>query len=244
MEHILCSEKTKEKHRKVSGGRRIWASPEEDVTPAGFFPIAPRPQERRMPSKGSVTRWLGQAQAGDAEAAQRLWQRYFSRLVGLARVKLRGLPPGMADEEDVALSAFDSFYRGVEQGRFPRLNDRDNLWSLLVVITARKAGKLKRDQGRQKRGGIRDEQASPPKDDLELEEVIGREPSPDFAAQVAEECQSLLDALPDDETRTIALCKMEGYTTEEIAKKLDCAPRTVERKVRLIRGRWEKENQS
>jgi DNA-binding CsgD family transcriptional regulator len=32
---------------------------------------------------------------------------------------------------------------------------------------------------------------------------------------------------------------MEGYTTEEIAAKLDCAPRTVERKLRLIRGVWE-----
>src|SRR5213082_599403 len=106
-----------------------------------------------MPPQGSVTQWLGQAQAGDAAAAQQLWQRYFGRLVGLARVKLRGAPRGMADEEDVALSAFDSFYRGVEQGRFLQLNDRDNLWSLLVVITARKAGKLKRDASRQKRGG-------------------------------------------------------------------------------------------
>jgi DNA-directed RNA polymerase specialized sigma24 family protein len=212
--------------------------------PADPLLIAHRPKEKRMPSKGSVTRWIGQAEAGDAEAAQRLWQRYFGRLVGLARVKLRGSPRGMADEEDVALSAFDSFYRGVEQGRFPRLNDRDNLWSLLVVITARKAGKLKRDAGREKRGGIREEQAPPRTDDLELEEVIGREPSPLFAALVAEECERLLDSLADDETRTIALCKMEGYTTEEIAKKLDCAPRTVERKLSLIRGRWEKENPS
>jgi DNA-directed RNA polymerase specialized sigma24 family protein len=197
-----------------------------------------------MPSKGSVTRWLGQAQTGDAEAAQHLWQRYFGRLVALARLKLQGSPRGMADEEDVALSAFDSFYRGVEEGRFPRLNDRDNLWSLLVVITARKAGKLKRDQGRQKRGGTREEAASPREDDLELEEVIGREPSPLFAALVAEECQRLLDSQADDETRTIALYKMEGYTNEEIAKKLDCAPRTVERKLSLIRGRWEKEGPS
>jgi DNA-directed RNA polymerase specialized sigma24 family protein len=201
-----------------------------------------------MPTRGSVTRWLGQAQAGDAEAAQPLWQRYFGRLVALARVKLRGSPRGMADEEDVALSAFDSFYRGVEQGRFPRLTDRDNLWSLLVVITARKAAKLKRDQGRQKRRGIRaqgraPEEASPKNDGPELEEVIGREPSPQFAALVAEQCQRLLDGLADDDMRTIARCKMEGYTNEEIAGKLDCAPRTVERKLRLIRGRWEKESQ-
>lgn len=197
-----------------------------------------------MPSKGSVTQWIGQAQAGQAEAAQLLWQRYFGRLVALARVKLQGSARGMADEEDVALSAFDSFYRGVEQGRFPRLNDRDNLWSLLVVITARKVGKLKRDQGRQKRGGLRKEETAGKRDDPALGEVIGHEPSPDFAAQVAEECQRLLDALDDDAARDVALAKMEGYTNEEIARKLDCAARTVERKLVLIRGLWEKENQS
>ncbi len=208
-----------------------------------------------MSSKGSVTRWLDQAQAGQAEAAQQLWQRYFDRLVRLARGKLQGTPRAVADEEDVALSAFDSFYRGLEQGRFPRLGDRDNHWRLLVVITARKAGKLKRDAGRQKRGGARQQAPSTPtsagpaeargkSEDVELEELIGREPSPEFAAQVAEECQRLLDALTDDVTRAVALTKMEGYTNEEIAKKLDCAPRTVERKLAVIRGRWEKEKEA
>jgi DNA-directed RNA polymerase specialized sigma24 family protein len=195
-----------------------------------------------MPSKGSVTQWLGQAQNGDQAAAQQLWQRYFGRLVGLARVKLRGASAAMADAEDVALSAFDSFYRGVEQGRFPQLQDRDNLWSLLVVITARKAWKLKQEAGRQKRGGGRAEgEAGATSDHTALEEVIGREPSPAFAAQVAEECQRLLDALEDDLSRAIALGKMEGYTNAEIAGKLDCALRTVERKLSLIRGLWEKE---
>ncbi len=196
-----------------------------------------------MPPQGSVTQWLGQAQAGDLAAAQQLWQRYFGRLVGLARVKLRGAPRGMADEEDVALSAFDSFYRGVEQGRFLQVHDRDNLWSLLVVITARKAWKLKQDAGRQKRGGVRAaEQASSKQDNVELAELIGREPSPQFAAQVAEECRRLLDLLADDLSRSIALAKMEGYTNDEIARKLDCALRTVERKLGLIRGLWHKED--
>lgn len=195
-----------------------------------------------MPQEGSVTGWIGGVQAGDAEAAERLWQRYFGRLVGLARAKLRGVPRRAADEEDVALSAFDSFCRGVEQGRFPRLDDRDNLWRLLMVITARKATNLKRDEGRQKRGGARPEADASPREVMELDNVIGDEPSPEFAAQVAEDCQRLLDGLGDDLLRTVALCKMEGYTNEEIARKLGCAPRTVERKLGLIRASWEKEH--
>src|SRR5260370_3647008 len=92
-----------------------------------------------MSSAGSVTNWLGLLKAGDSAAAQPLWERYFRRLVGLARTKLRGTPRQAADEEDVALCAFDSFCRAAEQGRFPKLHDRHDLWRLLVSITARKA---------------------------------------------------------------------------------------------------------
>ena len=68
--------------------------------------------------------------------------------------------------------------------------------------------------------------------------MLGQEPTPEFAAQVAEEFERLLDRLGDADLRTIAVWKMEGYTTEEIAAKLRRAPRTVERKLDLIRRRW------
>jgi hypothetical protein len=42
----------------------------------------------------------------------------------------------------------------------------------------------------------------------------------------------------DRNLRTIAVWKMEGYTTEEIAAKLRLAPRTIESKLDLIRRRW------
>ena len=132
----------------------------------------------------------------------------------------------------MALSAFDSFCRGLKRGRFPDLQDRDNLWKLLVVLTARKACHLIRDEQRLKRGGGQTAGTA-----QELEQAVGQEPSPEFAAELAENCQRLLDLLGDDDLRTVALNKMEGYTTEEIASQLNCAPRTVERKLRLIRRR-------
>jgi RNA polymerase sigma factor (sigma-70 family) len=190
-----------------------------------------------MSSDGSITRWIGQLQAGDPAAAQPLWEHYFRHLVELARRKLHGARPQVADEEDVALSAFDSFCRGLKRGRFPDLQDRDNLWKLLVVLTARKACHLMRDELRQKRGGGQKAGAAE-----DLEQVVAQDPSPEFAAELAENCQRLLDLLGDEELRTIALSKMEGYTTEEIAGQLNCAPRTVERKLRLIRSLWEKES--
>src|SRR5262249_17023714 len=105
-----------------------------------------------MSSHGSVTAWFDHLCAGDRDAAQPLWQEFYKRMVALARRKVRGAPRGMADEEDVTLSAFDSFCRGAEQGRFPQLSDRDDLWRLLFVITERKAIDLVNHEKAQKRG--------------------------------------------------------------------------------------------
>jgi DNA-directed RNA polymerase specialized sigma24 family protein len=188
-----------------------------------------------MSSGGSVTRWLGQLQGGDAAAARQLWQRYFRHLVDLARQRLGDTPRRVADEEDVALSAFDSFCRNAAEGRFPDLIDRDTLWRLLVVLTARKAMHLRRDASRQRRGGGAVAGAE------ELDEVLGREPPPALAAQLAEERDRLLARLPDRELEAVARWRMDGYSVEEIAAKLGCAPRSVKRKLRLIRGLWTEE---
>ena len=201
-----------------------------------------------MSSSGSVSQWLGRLQAGDPDAAQKLWERYFQRLVGLAHKKLQGLPRRASDEEDVALSVFASFCRGAQSGRFPQLLDRDNLWAVLIVLTTRKALNVQRDARRQKRGGgnVLGESAlmeTPDSSDEQagLAAVLGREPTPEFAVQVSEQCERLLDLLGNTELRSIALWKMEGDTTEEVASKLQCAARTVERKLQRIRLIWEKE---
>jgi RNA polymerase sigma factor (sigma-70 family) len=192
-----------------------------------------------MSPEGSVTHWLALLREGDPAAAQQLWQHYFRRLVALARQRLRAAPRRAADEEDVALSAFDSFCRHAEQGRFPQLADRDGLWRLLVTITARKAAHLVRDEGRQKRGGA--DRVSSSEAESVLAEVMSHEPSPAFAAEVAEQCQRLLQRLGDKELEAVALLRMEGYTVEEVAGRLGCAPRSVKRKLALIRTIWEKE---
>ena len=105
----------------------------------------------------SITGWLGELKHGDQAAAQPLWERYFAKLVVVARSKLKKMPPIGAgeDEEDAALSAFNSFCTGAARGRFPQLSDRDDLWRLLVVITVRKAMAQANRNARLKRGGGR-----------------------------------------------------------------------------------------
>ncbi len=197
-----------------------------------------------MSAAGSITHWLIQLKGGTADAARPLWERYYRRLVGLARKRLRGSPRRAADEEDVALSAFDSFCRGVKRGRFPSLHDRDDLWSLLFLITVRKAVDLKVHDQREKRAGaVLFSDLSPEGSSaLAIERVVAMEPTPDFAVQVAEECGRLLKMLPAD-LRPLAIWKMEGYTNEEIAARLQCVRRTVERKLRVIRSLWSPEVQ-
>src|SRR4051794_33198308 len=158
---------------------------------------------------GSVSRWLGDLKGGDADALQPLWDRYFARLIGRARAKLCAshAPSAVSDGEDVALSAFQSLYEGVRQGRFPRLDDRDDLWRVLVHLAACKAIDRRRSERRQKRGGGRVVREADLIDDgggrRPLDEVVGREPSPEFAATVAEEYQNRLDALGDPTLRRI-----------------------------------------
>lgn len=193
-----------------------------------------------MKETGSVTDLIAQAKRGDPEAAQRLWERYFRRLVGLARKKLRGASCREADQEDVALGAFDSFFRGAEQGRFPRLHDRDDLWRLLFGIIRHKAYDVKR---RESRGGLRGREvgesairpARPFAEGNPLEEFIDKEPAPDLAVEVANQLSHLLAQLGDGRLRQVALWKLEGLTNKELADRLGCVERTVERKLDVIR---------
>jgi DNA-directed RNA polymerase specialized sigma24 family protein len=203
-----------------------------------------------MSSTGSVTNWISKLKEEDQAAAQELWKRYFQRLVGLARKKLElnSVPRREADEDDVALSAFASFCRGVKRGRFPRLHDRDNLWQLLFTITECKAfDMMKRAFGpKQGRGKVRGDsvfrrRGSSPEAPAGFGKIKSNEPTPAFAAQVADQLRHLFGLLGDEELRLVAQWKLEGYTNPDIAAKLGCVNRTVERQLRLIRRIWEKE---
>ena len=199
-----------------------------------------------MARNDSVTQWIDQAKTGDEVAAQALWERYYAALVRYARGKLEGTPRRMADEEDVAASAFASFCRGAEAGRFPHVRDRDSLWRLLLSMTAQKAIDLRRYNSRQKRqilgetalGVARPGEEGPDG----ISQVVGDGPTPDFATMVAQECGRLLEQL-DEPLRDLAVQRMEGYTVSEIAEKSGCSVRTVERLLRTIRKKWEREGQ-
>jgi DNA-directed RNA polymerase specialized sigma24 family protein len=192
-----------------------------------------------MSARGSVTVWLGDLKCGGDAASQRLWERYFRRLVGLARDQLRGTPRGMADEEDAALDAFNSFLDGVARDRFPQLNDRDDLWRLLVVLTVRKAVGQRRHEGRRKRGGKGPAGTAPgPAPDQAFDQLAGPEPDPAVAALLADEYRRRLEGLGDETLRRVAKLRMDGHTIVDVAKELGVTKVTIDRKLAVIRRKW------
>jgi DNA-directed RNA polymerase specialized sigma24 family protein len=192
-------------------------------------------------SSHSVTRWIERLRNDDPQAAQVLWERFLERMLVVARQRLGGASRRVADEEDVVVVAFERFLHGVRQGRFPVLNNRDDLWSVLFTLTVRQAGRQARDQQRQVRGGgaVRGDSAlrSPAGDPLE---IPAGDPTPAEAVAMQETFAHLLDGLGSDELRRIALARMEGHSTAEIAGQIGRAEVTVQRRLRLIRELWQR----
>jgi DNA-directed RNA polymerase specialized sigma24 family protein len=198
-----------------------------------------------MEIKGSISRLLLELEVGDQSAAQQaIWGRYFGRLVALARKKLGDVPRRTEDEEDVALCALGSFFEGARQGRFPDLRDRNNLWFVLSKITVRRAINQRKRQLAAKRGPgrVRGESAFVQRGrtgaSLGLADFADEEPTPEYVAQLCEECQQLLDKLDDGVLLGVAKKKLKGYTNAEIAAELGVVERTVERKLNRIRKLW------
>jgi DNA-directed RNA polymerase specialized sigma24 family protein len=173
--------------------------------------------------------------SGDEAAAEELWQLYIKRLVALAQARLGSFPQHVADPEEVALSAFASFARRARQGQFPRLRDEQDLWCVLLTITTRKSRNLIRYLRAGKRD-IRKEEH----DAADLDEVLGTGPSPETVAEISDGWRRLLEILPDQALRDVAIWKIEGYTNDEIARMLGRSAETVRRKLRAIGEIWTK----
>ena len=201
-----------------------------------------------MPSSESITQWIHQLKERERDAVQKLWERYFPRLVRHAQHWLRRAPLRAVGADDIALSAFASFCLRAEQGRFPKLDDRDDLWQLLVVIAFRKmCNQVKYEARRQPRNGrvIPISQLDARGEEPLFATLIGRAPDPALAVEVADSCRRLLDMLPTAELRQVAMWKLEGYTNEEIAPRLNGGKgrslAAAERKLKFIRLIWAKE---
>lgn len=188
----------------------------------------------------SVTCLIERLKVADPEAAQQVWTRYFERLLPLARARLKQRPDSAVDPEDVLVSVFDRFFRAAGQGRFARLNDRDDLWQVLLMLTERQAASQVRRNAAAKRGGnlAASSRAAPPD---ALAALSDPTPGQEFVAAFNDSLSRAVRRLTEEKTREVALLRMEGYENREIAERLEISLSTVERKLRVVRAVWEEE---
>jgi RNA polymerase sigma factor (sigma-70 family) len=195
--------------------------------------------EAQGEAEGSVTFFFTRLRTGDRTAADELWKRYFPRIRGLARKTLSNYPQRVSDADDAAQSAFVSFFQRAERGDFGEDLDRQSLWNLLGVITVRKAMKQVGREQAQKRGGgqVRGESDQPGAGSnraLRLDQALGQMPTQEFDLR----CEELLLML-EGELREIAVLRLFGHTNVEIAALLQCTERKIQRKLHLIRLKWQ-----
>ena len=192
------------------------------------------------PGEDEITRWLDDLQDND-DAAEALWRHFFPKMVTVAEQRMQQLPSRARDEEDVALSAMQSFFAAAEAGRFD-FKSRDDLWRLLMTITIRKVTKERRRQLARKRGGgvphignhWGDESIDP------INAIVDPSQMPEFVEDVHARCNEMLDALPDEKMRMTAAMKLEGCSNEEISEVLGCKTEETRTRLKKIRRHWQR----
>lgn len=182
-----------------------------------------------------ITEWLDSIKRGDCHAETQLWNHYFSQVVRLARSRMFALQGAVYDEEDAAVSAMRSVFLGLQHERFPELHDRHNFWRILVVITRRKLRAQWRRETASRRSPKSFDSTDP---EFRIEELIADQPTPAFVAEMMDETERLMEKLGDEKLRKIMVLRLDGMTVAEIATRLDCTTRTIERKLGRIRVIW------
>lgn len=188
--------------------------------------------------QNDVPALLESAQDGDDDAALQIWDTYYERLVRYARHRMKGMALRATDEEDVALSALNSFFGGVRDGKLAP-KDANELWKLLATITVRKATAQLRQHHAAKRGGgkVRGDSAFD-QNQVRGESSFAGCDMDSISPHLGVASEELLAKLRDPDLQRLALLRLSNYTNEEIAQQLDCSVATVKRKVAAIRGLW------
>jgi RNA polymerase sigma-70 factor (ECF subfamily) len=167
------------------------------------------------------------ADGQSTQGTQADFERFTRRLIGLARGHIDARLRHKVDLEDVVQSAYKSLFLRYGDDALAA-EGWDGLWSLLTVITLRKCADRARYYQAECRDVRREQKAMVTEGATAWHEAVGREPTPDEAAELTETIAGVLRGLDTDE-RAIVELSLQGFTTTEISEQLGRAERSVRR---------------
>ena len=194
-----------------------------------------------MSANGSISGWIATLRGGNLEPIQQLWDRYKSGLIAAARRHLSTVPKLTVNDDDIAQSVLVAIWRGGEAGLFDKVADRDELWWTLLKITRRKVVTAYRRERTKKRGKWWIASKERLATDLGIESIgdlLDSRPSPEMICAIEEQTGRLIDCLRKPDLQKVAVWRIEGLSVNEIAERLSLTPRSIERKLNIIRRRW------
>lgn len=167
--------------------------------------------------------------SGSIDAQETFWSRYGAKLDAVTR---RKFPPSLNRRiapEDIVQSTCRSFFARVQDGRL-EVSDRDQLWGLLCAIALNKTRMKQRYHLAQRRDLKREQEVIPgdPHEERPALEIAGSTPPPDEAVIFSEQLQRVMELLDGTEQQILQL-KLENYTNQEIADRVNRSERTVRR---------------
>ena len=186
-----------------------------------------------MPSTESFDGLINKLQAGDDDAAARVFNRFARRIVGLARQQLHAALRSKVDPEDVLQSVFRSFFNRQRAGRFS-IESWDSLWGILMVMTLRKCRRRIAYYRARRRDAQREKSWEEHPDADGDPALFAREPTPSEAAMLIEIVGRLMSGLPEED-RAVLTLHLQGCTIAEIKAQTGRAMRTIRRILARIR---------
>ncbi len=214
-----------------------------ELKPAKFFSILKKRSQEgksqnahestRMARESSFAVMMAQLRNGDQEAASAVFAKFLQRLIALASSQFNSRLRDKADPEDVIQSVYLSFFKRMETAPY-ELADWGGLWALLATITIRKCHDRRRFWRASKRNDLVEVAAFHDHEGNAWWEAVDRSPTP-LQAMILEETLEQVIAQQKPLQRRIAELTFQGYTGVEIARRCQCAERTVYREVKWIR---------
>lgn len=185
--------------------------------------------------QSTFSEFMRQVEFGDAVAEQRLWNELYQRVLRHVetRIRCRGIPTGLVDEDAITASAMESVFKCAKEGKLTNLQDWSELSRLLLAMTNRKFIDHWRRAKSQKAAPLLPILALP----ANGFELPDRKVVTCFIA-FEEQLSRLMNLLSDKLDRRIAELKLAERTLTEISEDIGKSIATINRKWRVIRRIW------